>query len=673
MRRFNKILIANRGEIAVRIIKSAKKNGYKTVAIFSELDSNAIHVRLADESVCIGPALAQESYLNMETIISAAKRTSAQAIHPGYGFLSENSNFAKLCISQGIVFIGPPIEAIEIMGNKAASKRLMIKSNIPCIPGYEGENQSNNTLLKASKNIGFPIMVKSAAGGGGKGMRFVEEETFLLSSVESAQQESLSSFGSDELILEKYLVDPRHIEIQIFGDEHGHYIHLGERECSIQRRHQKVIEESPSVFINDKLRNLMAITAINVAKSVNYIGAGTVEFLVDKNKDFYFLEMNTRLQVEHPVTEMVTGIDLVDLQLKVAQGEKINLTQNDIQFNGHAIQARLYAEDPSNDFLPQIGKIDLWKPLAGNGIRIDSGIESNNEISRFYDPMLAKIISWADNRDDAIQKLKNALEKSVLFGIKTNKSFLFDILSIPNFTKGNINTSFIKNEFNQKYFTDNYWENINCSIAAVLQFIKEREVANSNAISNSDILFNWSNSGFIRYIVRYIDKSNDLSLVVSPLSRNSYQVDFDVESMIIDVDFIDDNKVVINSNNIRYIVYFFYHDTYKISLSVNGRVNKYKNQFSSVNLIDNKKHDGRVISPMHGQLLKVLVKKGDHVQKGDSLAVIEAMKMQHNIESEVNGVINRVHMDDNTQISSDDLIIEIDIKNNKTFKEKGKK
>ena len=673
MRRFNKILIANRGEIAVRIIKSAKKNGYKTVAVFSELDSNAMHVNLADESVCIGSAPVQESYLNMEAIISAAKITFAQAIHPGYGFLSENPKFAKLCSSQKIIFIGPSIKAIEVMGNKAASKRLMIKSNVPCIPGYEGEDQLNNTLLKESKHIGFPVMVKSAAGGGGKGMRFVEKENALLTSIESAKQESLNSFGSDELIIEKYINEPRHIEIQIFGDEHGNYIHLGERDCSIQRRHQKIVEESPSVFINDKLRNLMGITAINVAKSVNYVGAGTVEFLVDKNKKFYFLEMNTRLQVEHPVTEMVTGVDLVDLQLKVAQGEKINLTQNDIQFKGHAIEVRLYAEDPLNNFLPQTGKIDLWEPAERNGIRIDSGIKSNDEISRFYDPMLAKIISWGESRDDAIQKLRNSIEESLLFGIKTNKSFLYDILSIPKFMEGDINTSFIDNEFNQEYFKDNNLEKINCSIASILQFVNERNVANSNAISNSDIIFNWSSSNFIKYIVRYINDSNDLLFEVFPISLSRYQVNFSGEYRTFDLDFINGNKVIINSNDIKHTVYFLYHNIHEISLSINGIVNKYKNQFTSFNLIDNKKQDGRVTSPIHGQLLRVLVKKGDHVEKGDILAVVEAMKMQHNIESEVEGIINTVHIDDNIQIASDDLIIEIEIKNNKIFKEKDKK
>ena len=401
MTQFDSILVANRGEIAVRVIRSAQLQGYKAIAVYSEADANAPHVAMADEAVLIGAAPVKESYLDAGKILDAARRTGAQAIHPGYGFLSENAEFAEACEKEGIAFIGPSAEAIRVMGNKAESKRRMIEAEVPCIEGYQDVDQSDATLIEAAKKIGIPIMVKAAAGGGGRGMRLVEKMEDLPLALSSARSEAENAFGSGELILEKAVIQPRHVEIQVFGDQHGNVVHLGERDCSIQRRHQKVVEESPCPVMTPELRAAMGAAAVNAAKSINYVGAGTVEFLLDRENKFYFLEMNTRLQVEHPVTEMVTGLDLVALQFRAAQGYPLGLAQEDITLTGHAIEVRLYAEDVSNDFLPATGTAHVWEVPTGEGIRVDHGLLQGQEISPFYDPMVAKIIAWGEDRDVA--------------------------------------------------------------------------------------------------------------------------------------------------------------------------------------------------------------------------------------------------------------------------------
>lgn len=447
MRPFSKILIANRGEIACRIIQTAHEMGYKTVAVYSDADKDARHVKLAGESVFVGPAAATESYMNIERIIQTSKETGADAIHPGYGFLSENPDFAEACLDNGITFIGPSPHAIRVMGNKAGAKRRMIKAGVPCVPGFEGEDQSDSQFIAAADRIGFPVMVKAAQGGGGRGMRLVQKPEKLEKALKTARSEAKSAFGSDELILEKAIIAPRHIEIQIFADNFGNIIHMGERDCSIQRRHQKVIEEAPSTAVSAELREKMGKTAIAAAASIDYSGAGTVEFLLTDAGDFYFLEMNTRLQVEHPVTECITGLDLVEWQIRIAAGEKLPALQPDIHFSGHSIEARLYTEDPYNNFLPKIGTLIEWVPATGEGLRVDHGLESGQEITPFYDPMIAKIIAHGETRDVAIKRLISGLQKTVDLGLVTNRHFLIECLKTEAFAKGDVTTAFIDTYF----------------------------------------------------------------------------------------------------------------------------------------------------------------------------------------------------------------------------------
>jgi acetyl-CoA carboxylase biotin carboxylase subunit len=444
---FKKVLIANRGEIAVRIIKACQEMGIKTVAIYSEVDKNAPHTLLADESVNLGDPTPSESYLNIPKIIDIALSTGAEAIHPGYGFLAENPDFAKACQDSGIKFIGPSAEVITLMGNKIEAKKTMEKAGIPIIPGYHGIKQDMETLLKEGEKIGFPLLVKATAGGGGKGMRIVNSMEELEQSIESAKRESKSAFGSDSIFLEKYLDKPRHIEFQILADEHGHVVHLFERECSIQRRHQKIIEETPSPVVTKELRKKMGEAAIAAAEAVGYTNAGTVEFMVDGALNFYFMEMNTRLQVEHPITEVTTGVDLAKWQIRIANGMELTLKQKNITQRGHALECRIYAEDPANGFLPSVGLLKKVVPPNGPNIRNDSGIETNLEITPYYDPLLAKLVVSSESREESIDKMLWALSHYVILGIVTNIPFLKKVLEHEEFRKGNITTHFIDDHF----------------------------------------------------------------------------------------------------------------------------------------------------------------------------------------------------------------------------------
>jgi len=444
---FKKILIANRGEIAVRIIKACQEMGIKTVAVYSNVDKKAPHTQLADESINLGDPTPIESYLNIPKIIKSAQDAGADAIHPGYGFLAENPDFAQACKSKGIKFIGPNPDVISLMGDKIAAKKTMEKAGVPVIPGYHGKNQDNASLVKEGIKIGFPLLVKAAAGGGGKGMRIVHNDDVLEESIESAKRESKSSFGNDIVFLEKYIEKPRHIEFQILADESGNTIHLFERECSIQRRHQKIIEETPSPIISQELREKMGKAAVKAAKAVNYYNAGTVEFMLDGNLNFFFMEMNTRLQVEHPITEMTTGIDLAKWQLKIANGMELTLKQKDLIQRGHAMECRIYAENPSKGFLPSIGTLEKVDFPTGPNIRNDTGIFTGMEITPYYDPMLSKIIVSSENREESINKMIWALSKYVILGVTTNISFLQKVISHKEFKKGNITTHFIDNYF----------------------------------------------------------------------------------------------------------------------------------------------------------------------------------------------------------------------------------
>jgi 3-methylcrotonyl-CoA carboxylase alpha subunit len=445
-RRFRTLLIANRGEIACRVIRTARAMGLRTVAVYSEADRDAMHVALADEAVLLGPARARDSYLNVERLIEAARKTGAEAIHPGYGFLSENAEFAQACFDAGLVFVGPTAAMMTAMGSKSGSKALMEKAGVPLVPGYHGEAQDDATLAKAAEKVGFPILVKASAGGGGRGMRIVRSADELAPAIVSAKREAKAAFGDDRMLIEKYVDNPRHIEVQVIGDSHGNLLSLFERECTLQRRHQKVIEEAPSPTLNAAQRDTVCAAARKAAGAVNYVGAGTIEFVSD-GKDVFFIEMNTRLQVEHPVTELITGIDLVEWQLRVAFGEALPLKQDEIRFNGHAVEARVYAENPTKNFMPSVGKLSTWRmPAETGGLRIDAGYREGDTVSPYYDAMLAKMIAWAPTRDVAIERLNRGLEESDVRGIVTNIPFLSALITHPKVRANAIDTGFIERE-----------------------------------------------------------------------------------------------------------------------------------------------------------------------------------------------------------------------------------
>ena len=517
---FNSILIANRGEIACRVIRTAKQLGYRTIAVYSEADAGAPHMQLADAAVCIGPGPVGESYLLADNILAAAASSGAEAIHPGYGFLSENAAFAEAVESAGLVFIGPTREAIDVMGNKAESKRRMIDAGVPCVPGYEGLDQSDKTLLAEGNKIDLPLMVKAAAGGGGRGMRLVHDYKELANAIKLARAEAESAFGSGELILEKAIIQPRHVEIQVFADTQGNTIHLGERDCSVQRRHQKVVEEAPCPIMTPELREQMGQSAIDAAKSVNYRGAGTVEFLLDSSGAFYFLEMNTRLQVEHPVTELITGLDLVELQINVAQGQPLGLTQEDIKLQGAAIEVRLYTEDPSQDFLPASGPVDLWQPASGVGVRIDGGISTGQAISPFYDPMVAKVIGYGADRETARLRLIDALKETVLFGTANNKDFLIQCLEKQRFIDGAATTAFIAEEFNETDLAVAQPSVEDAAAAAVIDLNLEYQRHFARSTLSSHKLKNWTMASGLVSRKQYQFGESLYDLSISPLANS---------------------------------------------------------------------------------------------------------------------------------------------------------
>ena len=659
MRKFNSILVANRGEIAVRVMRTAKSLGYRTIAVYSEADAGALHVRTADEAVLIGPAPAQQSYLDSAKILAAAKDTGAEAIHPGYGFLSENAEFARACEAAGIVFIGPTPEAIDLMGNKAAAKRRMIAAEVPCVPGYEDADQSDDVLIKAASEIGFPIMVKAAAGGGGRGMRLVHEEKNLVSALNSARSEALNAFGSDELILEKAIIEPRHVEVQVFADTHGNVIHLGERDCSVQRRHQKVVEEAPCPVMTPDLREKMGRAAVEAARSINYRGAGTVEFLLDASGSFYFLEMNTRLQVEHPVTELVTGLDLVSLQIQVAEGAPLDLDQSDITLIGHAIEVRLYAEDTTQDFLPCTGRIDAWEPATGDGIRFDSGIDAGQEISPFYDPMIAKVISYGDSREAARHRLIEALKGSVIFGLTTNRGFLIDILAEEKFAKGEATTAFIGELFDDERLAAKSPDTAEMAMAAVLLYQVERDRARAAAIYANDQLMDWSSGGLL--LTRYVFASGDVEkdVTVSPLRDGSYEVMVDDKALKVEVMGRSKNRAQLTVDGKRKRLHYNTLAVGVVELTDDGRTLRFVNTIAFPLSAAGAAGSGHVTAPMHGTLLEVFVKPGDTVEVGTRLAVLEAMKMQHDILAEVTGIVEEVVAVAATQVSVGDLLFEI--------------
>ncbi len=656
MRKFDSILVANRGEIAVRVIRTAKSLGYRTIAVCSEADIEAPHVKMADDAAMIGPAPVGESYLDMAKILKAARDTDAQAIHPGYGFLSENAAFARACDEAGLIFIGPTAEAIDLMGNKAAAKRRMIEAGVPCVPGYEGEAQDDATLIDAAGGIGYPLMVKAAAGGGGRGMRLVDDAQALPDALAAARSEALNAFGSDELILEKAIIEPRHVEIQVFADSHGNVIHLGERDCSVQRRHQKVVEEAPCPVMTDDLRAAMGQAAVEAARSIDYRGAGTVEFLLDANGDFYFLEMNTRLQVEHPVTEMVTGLDLVALQIQVAEGRPLEIAQDNVKLTGHAIEVRLYAEDPAQDFLPQTGRVALWDPAEGEGVRIDSGIRSGLEISPFYDPMVAKVIAWGETRETARHRLIGALKDTALFGSTTNQGFLIDILERGRFAKGEATTAFIEQEFGDDDLAETQPSLDEAALAAVVQYQAECRKAFAASLNVTPALLNWSSADTLT--TRYV--YGDVDLTVSPNRDGIYVVRCGEEERQVRLLEMGETRARLRLAGRRYALRYSAPAPGALDISINGRALHFRNQIAFPKGVEEAAGGGRVVAPMHGSLLEVFVKPGDQVETGTRLAVLEAMKMQHDILAEIDGTVTDVLATAGSQVGADDLLIEIE-------------
>jgi geranyl-CoA carboxylase alpha subunit len=663
MNNFNSILIANRGEIACRVIRTAKKLGYRTVAVYSDADAGAPHVQLADDAVRIGPGPVGESYLVPELILQAAASSGAESIHPGYGFLSENAAFAEAVESAGLVFIGPTREAIEVMGNKAESKRRMIEAGVPCVPGYEGHDQSDKTLLAEGLKIDLPLMVKAAAGGGGRGMRLVQDQADLANAIKLARAEAEGAFGSGELILEKAIIKPRHVEIQVFADTMGNTVHLGERDCSVQRRHQKVVEEAPCPVMTPELREKMGQSAIDAAKSVNYRGAGTVEFLLDDSGFFYFLEMNTRLQVEHPVTELITGLDLVALQISVAQGEPLGLSQADISLEGHAIEVRLYTEDPSQDFLPASGPVDLWAPASGVGVRIDDGISSGQAISPFYDPMVAKVIGYGPTRETARLRLIGALKETVLFGTPNNKDFLIQCLEKQSFIDGAATTAFIAEEFSEADLAVVPVSFSDSAVAATLDLWLENKAYFQRSLLVSCELKNWTIASAMvsRKQYQFGDLTHDLSISPVNSSADTYLVTdrAAAQSAEIQVVSMEANTAEVLLDGVKLSAQFMQRQRGQMYCSIGGRGAFFKDLIILDGALAEAVGGGRVIAPMHGLLLEVLVKPGDEVSKGQTLAVLEAMKMHYEIQAEIDGTVAEVSAVAGKQVAADDVLIEI--------------
>ncbi len=653
---FSTLLIANRGEIACRIIRTARAVGLRTVAVYSQADANAPHVRLADKAVLIGPGPVGESYLRPDTIIAAARESGAEAIHPGYGFLSENAGFARSVEEAGLVFVGPPVNAIEVMGDKAVAKRAMIAAGVPCVPGYEGLDQSAAVFVAEAARIGFPVMVKASAGGGGRGMRLVERSDDLPEALARARAEARSAFGSDVLILEKAVQRPRHVEIQVFADAHGNVIHLGERDCSVQRRHQKVVEEAPSPAVSPELRARMGAAAVEAARAVDYRGAGTVEFLLDASGDFYFLEMNTRLQVEHPVTELVTGLDLVALQLAVAQGEPLPLRQEDVRISGHAIEVRLYAEDPAAGFLPVTGRIDLWRPASGEGVRIDAGIATGQEISPFYDPMLAKVIAHGPTREVARRRLIGALEESAVLGLTTNTGFLIDILGRDDFASGRATTAFIGDNYPQGYPRESADSETLAMAAAVLLYLQSRAALAASTLSD-DSLIGFQSAAPLPVRLDLTEGEALHRLTAVPEGRG-WVVTGDGWRHAVQVLGCADHEAELLCEGARHRAVFHQGSDGTLGFAFGARrlrLSPHRPWEQAAGGAGS----GRVTAPMPGLVVDVMVVDGQSVEAGAPLAVLEAMKMQHTIKAAVSGTVTELRIAKGQQLAAGALMIVI--------------
>jgi len=648
---FHKILIANRGEIACRIIKTAKKLAIKTVAIHSDADQDALFVKMADEAYRIGAAQSQESYLNIEKIIAVAKNAKVDAIHPGYGFLAENATFAKRCAEENIIFIGPSAKAIDAMGSKAKAKTIMEQAGVPLTPGYHGDNQEPSFLLNQAEKIGFPVLIKATAGGGGKGMRIVNNAKEFNDALASCQREAKASFDNPDVLLEKYLEQPRHVEIQICADNHGNYVHLFERDCSIQRRHQKIIEEARAPNIPGKTREAMAKAAIDAAKTINYTNCGTVEFLLDKKNQYYFMEMNTRLQVEHPITELITNIDLVEWQLRIAAGEKLPLTQDKITAYGHAIEARVCAEDPDNQFMPATGSVTyLRETSTDKHVRIDSGIVEGDVITPFYDPMIAKIIAWGESREQAIERLHQALSDYHLAGIKNNIPYLKAILQQADFIKGNLSTHFLQDhEIDKLDIT-----HINRLLIAATLYLFYCE-HNKKVSPWQTFQYFRVNIPFER-IFYFSDSLNHIHPVKVILAENILKLEIDKHSMTCESVLLENNHLIAEVNNEKFDVdialvneeIYIFAKIYSGMLTVHqpGQIGHEVEQIA-----------GHLTAPMPGAITTIKVSAGQKVSAGDPIIILEAMKMEHTINAPFAGTVVELHFDVGAMVNEGDELI----------------
>ncbi|MFD1892440.1 acetyl/propionyl/methylcrotonyl-CoA carboxylase subunit alpha [Ottowia beijingensis] len=668
---FKKILIANRGEIACRVAATARRLGVKTVAVYSDADAHAKHVMACDEAVHVGGSTPKESYLQWQRIIDAAKATGAEAIHPGYGFLSENEDFAQACVDAGLVFIGPPASAINAMGLKAESKRLMEAAGVPLVPGYHGADQDPALLQREADRIGYPVLIKASAGGGGKGMRAVEKAEDFAAALESCKREAINSFGDDAVLVEKYVQRPRHIEIQVFGDAQGNYVYLFERDCSVQRRHQKVLEEAPAPGMTEELRERMGQAAVAAARAVNYVGAGTVEFIVeqpggyDKPEDmkFYFMEMNTRLQVEHPVTEAITGQDLVEWQLLVASGEPLPLAQDELLIDGHAIEARICAENPDNNFLPATGTLQVYrKPAAANfefdAVRIDDGVREGDAISPFYDPMIAKLIVWGATREEALGKLDAALAEVAIVGVHSNVQFLRRVLAADSFAQARLDTALIDRERAHLFNQDPIGVELAVAAAVAQTVLAERDAESHDPFSRVD--------GFRSHGVasRRIDLEYRGKPVVAKLryldDGLQLKVD-DGERAPIDFTRQSDGRIDLRYGRRRQVVRVFRLGEVSHIFGTDGA--------TSITELDVLAHaiegseGGRLTAPMPGKVVSIAVNAGDRVAKGQPLAVMEAMKMEHTIAAPQDGVVEEVLYAPGDQVAEGAELLRLQVAN----------
>ena len=647
---FRNILIANRGEIALRIMRTARRLGYGVVAVYSDADRDALHVRVADQAVRIGEALPAQSYLRIDAIIAAAKAGGADAVHPGYGFLAENEDFAGACRDAGLVFIGPSPEAIKAMGNKAGAKTIMQAAGVPCVPGYQGADQNDAAMLAAAKNIGFPVMIKAVAGGGGRGMRLVTDAAAFPDSLRGARSEAQGAFGDPTVILERAILDPRHIEIQVFGDAFGHAIHLGERDCSVQRRHQKLIEEAPSPAVSPELRARMGAVAVAAVKSIGYEGAGTLEFLLDTKGEFYFMEMNTRLQVEHPVTEAITGLDLVELQLRVASGEPLGLQQEDIQFFGHAIEVRLCSEDAGHDFMPQSGRMALWQ--MPTGLRVEHALQSGSEIPPFYDSMIAKLISHGAARDEARRKLIHGLEQAIAFGVTTNRAFLAACLRHSGFAAGEATTAFIGKHRDDLLAPREDNKAPDIAVAGLLLYVTDPDARPWRKGRTLAATFP------IAARIEFDHGIHDLEIVRE--RDGGYVAHVDGREHRFEIEELGRDKVLLRIDDVIESARFL-RDRDRLYIQYRGATLAVRDLTRSAPAATaSTGSDGKIRAAMNGRVVAVLARQGERVEAGQPVMTLEAMKMEHVHAAPISGTISAIDVVEGEQVTTGRIVAEIE-------------